>query len=212
MKKTLIMALAGFAISTSTATFAAEQLKGDPAAGKTKSATCAACHGMDGNSTNPEWPKLAGQSESYLFKQLVNFKAGKDADDGRFNASMAPMVAGLSEQDMADLAAYYASQEGKAGSADQTQVELGRQIYKGGNNANGVAACSACHGPNGAGNPAANFPSLAGQHAKYTEMQLQAFSNGTRANDAGQMMRNIANKMSDAEMAAVSEYIAGLQN
>lgn len=211
MKKTLITVLAGLAVSASTTVLANSELKGDPAVGKTKSATCAACHGADGNSTNPEWPKLAGQSESYLLKQLLNFKAGNDAADGRYNASMAPMVAPLSEQDMADLAAYYASQTPKAGEADQSMVELGRQVYKGGNNASGVAACAACHGPNGNGNPAAKFPMLAGQHAKYTSIQLEAFSKGQRANDAGQMMRNIASKMTDAEMAAVSEYIAGLQ-
>lgn len=211
MKKTLIMVLAGLAVSASTGVLANTELKGDPAAGKAKSATCAACHGADGNSTNPEWPKLAGQGESYLFKQLKNFKAGKDAPDGRYDASMAPMVAPLSEQDMADLAAYYASQVATPGEADQTQVELGRQVFKGGNNASGVAACAACHSPTGGGNPAANFPALAGQHAKYTLMQLEAFSKNQRANDAGQMMRNIANKMTDAEMAAVAEYIAGLQ-
>jgi cytochrome c553 len=211
MKKTLIMVLAGLAVSVSTNVLANSELKGDPATGKTKSATCAACHGADGNSTNPEWPKLAGQSESYLFKQLQNFKAGQDAPDGRYNASMAPMVAPLSEQDMADLAAYFASQTPKPGEADQTMVELGRQVFKGGNNASGVAACAACHGPNGNGNPAAKFPMLAGQHAKYTAMQLEAFSKSQRANDAGQMMRNIASKMTDEEMAAVSEYIAGLQ-
>lgn len=211
MKKTLIMVLAGLAVSASTTVLANSELKGDPAAGKTKSATCAACHGADGNSTNPEWPKLAGQNESYLFKQLQNFKAGQDAPDGRYNASMAPMVAPLSEQDMADLAAYFASQTVKPGEADQTQVELGRQVYKGGNNASGVPACAACHGPNGNGNPAAKFPALAGQHATYTALQLEAFSKAQRANDAGQMMRNIASKMTDAEMAAVSEYIAGLQ-
>ncbi|MEZ5476235.1 MAG: c-type cytochrome [Thiolinea sp.] len=178
MKKILIMALAGLAVSTSAAVMAAGELKGDPAAGKTKSATCAACHGADGNSTNPEWPKLAGQTETYLFKQLKNFKAGQDADGGRYNASMAPMVASLSEQDMADLAAYFSSQTAKPGSADETQVDLGRQVYKGGNNESGVPACAACHGPNGTGNPAAKFPALAGQHAKYTEIQLQAFGKG----------------------------------
>ncbi|MGB0848543.1 MAG: c-type cytochrome [Thiolinea sp.] len=211
MKNTLIMALAGIAVSISTVTQASE-LKGDPAAGKAKSATCVACHGADGNSTNPEWPKLAGQSESYLLKQLMNFKAEKGSSNARSNASMAPMVAGLSDQDMADLSAYFASQEISPGAADQAMVELGRHIYKGGNNSSGVTACAACHGPNGAGNPAAKFPALAGQHAVYTEMQLQAFSKGTRANDPAQMMRDIAAKMTDAEMTAVSEYIAGLQN
>ncbi|MEZ5480553.1 MAG: c-type cytochrome, partial [Thiolinea sp.] len=199
-------------VCTSAAVWAADaELKGDAAAGQTKSATCAACHGMDGNSTNPEWPKLAGQHASYIAKQLENFKAGKDVEGGRFNASMAPMVAGLNEQDMADLAAYFSSQTTKPGEADQTKVALGEQVFKGGNNASGVVACAACHSPNGAGNPAAKFPSLAGQHATYTKNQLYAFRKGERANDAGKMMRNIAEKMSDAEIEAVAEYIAGLQ-
>ena len=211
MKKTLILALTSLAFSTSAAWAADAALKGDPAAGKTKSATCAACHGADGNSINPEWPKLAGQSEGYLFKQLQNFKAGKDAEGGRYNATMAPMIDPLTEQDMADLAAYFASQTGTPGQADQNQVTLGEQVYKGGNASNGIPACAACHGPNGTGNPAANFPSLAGQQVTYTKTQLNNFRTGARANDNGKMMRNIAVKMTDAEMNAVAEYIAGLQ-
>ncbi|MGL4185285.1 MAG: c-type cytochrome, partial [Thiotrichaceae bacterium] len=175
-------------------------------AGKTKSATCAACHGADGNSVNPEWPKLAGQHPNYIVKQLTNFK-----EDARVNASMSPMAKPLSEQDMADLAAYFSSQAKKMGEADQTKVGLGEQVYKGGNNATGVAACAACHGPTGAGNPAANFPSLNGQHATYVKAQLLNFRSGARANDAGRMMRNVAAKMSDAEIDSVAEYIAGLK-
>ncbi|MFZ1386811.1 MAG: c-type cytochrome [Thiolinea sp.] len=212
MKKTLILALTSLAFSTSAAVWAADTaLKGDPAAGKTKSATCAACHGADGNSTNPEWPKLAGQGESYLFKQLQNFKAGKDAEGGRYNASMAPMVAPLTDQDMADLAAYFSSQTITPGKTDQTQVTLGEQVYKGGNASNGIPACAACHGPTGSGNPAAKFPSLAGQQVTYTKTQLDSFRTGARANDNGKMMRNIAVKMTDAEMTAVAEYVSGLQ-
>lgn len=206
MKKALMIALAGAALSTTTVWAA-----GDATKGKTKAATCVACHGMDGNSANPMWPSLAGQHESYIYKQLKNFKDGKDAKDGRHDPSMAPMVAPLSDQDMQDLAAYFSSQTIKPGSADETKVSLGEQIYKGGNNASGVAACAACHGPTGAGNPAANFPALAGQHSAYTAKQLHAFNKGERHNDAGQMMRNIAVNMTDAEIEAVSEYIAGLQ-
>lgn len=203
MKKAFMLVLTSLAISAAASAWAEG---GDAAAGKTKSATCAACHGADGNSTNPEWPKLAGQHEDYLFKQLMEFK-----NDVRVNASMSPMAKPLSEQDMKDLAAYYSSQTITPGEADQSQVALGEQVYKGGNNASGVAACAACHGPTGAGNPAANFPSLNGQHATYTKNQLYAFRKGERANDAGNMMRNIAAKMTDAEIEAVSEYIAGLQ-
>jgi cytochrome c553 len=178
---------------------------GDAAAGKAKSATCAGCHGMDGNSANPEWPKLAGQHTGYIHKQLKEFKSGD-----RSNATMASMVAALSDQDMADISAYYSTQAGSPGSADESLVELGQKIYRGGNPASGVAACIGCHGPSGAGNPAAKFPSLSGQHAKYVEIQLNLFKKGERANDAGQMMRNVAAKMTDEEIRAVSSYVQGL--
>lgn len=203
MKKLLTLALTGLALGITASVWAQG---GDVEAGKTKSATCAACHGADGNSVNPEWPKLAGQHPEYIIKQLMNFK-----NDERVNATMAPMAKPLSDQDMADLAAYYASQTPKPGEADQSKVALGEQIYKGGNNGSGVAACAACHGPTGAGNPAAKFPAINGQHATYIKNQLNAFRKGERANDAGKMMRNIANKMTDAEIEAVSEYIAGLK-
>lgn len=203
MKKVLMLVLTGLTISIATSVWAEG---GNAEAGKTKSATCAACHGMDGNSTNPEWPKLAGQHANYIIKQLTDFK-----DDKRVNATMAPMAKPLSEQDMADLAAYFESQARKPGEADQTKVALGEQVYKGGNNASGVAACAACHGPNGAGNPAANFPSLNGQQTTYIKNQLHAFRKGERTNDAGKMMRNIAANMTDAEIDAVAEYITGLQ-
>jgi cytochrome c553 len=183
----------------------AAQAAGDAAAGKTKAATCAACHGADGNSANPEWPKLAGQHQDYLLKQLKEFKSGE-----RQNALMAGQVAALNEQDMADLAAYFASLEGSIGEADSAQVELGQSLYRAGNSRSGVAACAACHSPTGAGNPQAKFPRLSGQHATYTAIQLKAFRSGERANDAGQMMRNIAAKMTDAEIAAVAQYVQGL--
>jgi cytochrome c553 len=178
---------------------------GDATAGKEKTATCAGCHGMDGNSANPEWPKLAGQGGGYLNKQLQDFKGG-----ARTNATMAPMVAALNEQDMADLAAFYSSQTVQAGSADEQLVELGQKIYRGGNPASGVSACTGCHGPSGAGNPAASFPSLSGQHAKYIENQLNAFKSGERSNDAGKMMRTIASKMTEQEVKAVASYVQGL--
>ncbi len=181
---------------------------GDAAAGKTKSATCAGCHGMDGKSVNPEWPNLAGQHPKYIEKQLKDFKAGTD----RNNATMAGMVAALSETDMADLAAYFSSLPRKAGTAaaDEDTLKLGEKIYRGGNPATGVAACIGCHGPTGAGNPEANFPALGGQHAKYVENQLKAFKAGQRKNDAGKMMRSIASKMSDEEIKAVAAYVQGL--
>lgn len=178
---------------------------GDAAAGKAKTAACAACHAADGNSANPEWPKLAGQHDKYLAKQLANFKAGE-----RVNALMAPMVASLSEPDMADIAAYFSSQTQTAGKADPAQVAAGEKLYRGGNATTGVAACMGCHAPNGMGNPQANFPRLSGQHAAYLVNQLKTFRTGERANDAGKMMQNIAARMTDAEMQAVASYIEGL--
>ncbi len=178
---------------------------GDASAGKTKSATCAGCHGVDGNSANPEWPNLAGQGAAYLEKQLKEFKAGQ-----RENPTMSPMAAPLAEQDMADLAAFYSSQEFKVGAADESLVELGRKIYLGGNATAGVAACIGCHGPAGKGNPAAKFPALSGQHSKYIENQLHAFKTGERNNDPAKMMRDIANNMSEQEIKAVASYVQGL--
>ena len=174
-------------------------------AGRQKAAVCAACHGVDGNSTNPEWPKLAGQHEQYLYKQLVDFKQKK-----RENPLMTGPVAELSDQDMRDLAAYYASQKGTPGSTSADQLELGQLVYRGGNLKTQLAACIACHGPAGSGNPAAKFPKLSGQHAKYVAQQLLNYRDGTRHNDPAGMMRNVANKMTTAEIEAVSQYIAGL--
>lgn len=202
MKKVLLVALASLSLSVGGHALA----QGDKAAGKQKSATCAACHGQDGNSVNPEWPNLAGQHADYIIKQLTEFK-----DGDRSNALMSPQAAGLSEQDMQDLAAYFSSETMKLGEADKEKAALGEALYRGGNSASGVPACASCHGPDGMGNPAANFPRLAGQHAKYTVLQLEHFRSGERANDAGQMMRNIAVKMTDAEIAAVAEYINGLR-
>ena len=179
---------------------------GDAAAGKIKAAACAACHSADGNSVNPVWPKLAGQHAPYLVKQLTNFKAGE-----RNNAMMAPMAAPLSEQDMADIAAYFSGQTQNGGKADPALVAAGEKLFRGGNATTGVAACMGCHGPNGMGNPPANFPRLSGQHAAYTVTQLKTFRSGERANDAGMMMRNIAARMTDDEMKAVASYIEGLQ-
>lgn len=178
---------------------------GDAVAGAAKAAACASCHGADGNSANPDWPKLAGQHDKYLVKQLANFKAGD-----RKNAMMAPMAAGLSEQDMADIAAFFSSQTLSGGKADPALVNAGEKLYRGGNATTGVAACMACHAPNGMGNPQANFPRLSGQHAAYMVLQLKAFRSGERANDAGKMMQNIAARMTDAEMQAVASYIEGL--
>ncbi|OOG22956.1 cytochrome c4 [Thioalkalivibrio denitrificans] len=202
MKKYGVIVLAAVGLSLSAPLMADA---GDPTRGKELSAACAACHGEDGNSVNPEWPKLAGQGKPYLFKQLMDYKEGR-----RENAIMAGQVAGLSEQDMRDLAAFYAEQSTTTETADEAMVELGEQVYRGGNAATGVPACIACHGPNGAGNPAAMFPKVAGQHAQYSADQLRQFRDNARANDAGRMMRNTVRRMTDEEIEAVSQYMAGL--
>lgn len=202
MKKLVAIAVACALFGSATAALAA----GDPAAGKAKSAVCVACHNPDGNSTNPTYPKLAGQSADYLTKQLVEFKSG-----ARVNAIMLGMVAALTPQDMEDLSAYFASQQIARGAADPALAPAGEALFRGGNLTSGVAACMACHGATGAGNPAAKFPALAGQHNVYIETQLKAFRAMERANDAGQMMRGVAAKLTDQEIKAVSSYIQGLQ-
>lgn len=179
---------------------------GDPAAGETKAATCVACHGPDGNSLNPEWPKLAGQHPGYTIKQLREFQAGETRQD----VMMAPMIAGLNDQDLEDLAAFYAMQPRSGGFASAERVALGEKLYRGGNLQTGVAACMGCHGPQGLGDPLAGFPSVAGQHAAYVVLQLKAFQSGERSNDSNRMMRDVVRWMSDEEMLAVAEYVAGL--
>lgn len=180
---------------------------GDATAGKNKAAMCMGCHGADGNAPSDAFPNLAGQHADYLAKQLADFKAATD----RNNPTMLGMVAALSKQDMQDLAAFYAAQTAKPGMADEKQVELGKAVYRGGNLASGVPACMGCHAPNGNGNPGAKFPALKGQHAKYTAQQLRDFRDGKRKNDAGKMMRNVAARMTNAEIDAVAQYIAGLK-
>ena len=180
--------------------------EGDPAAGQAKAGTCLACHGPDGNSVNPQWPKLAGQHPGYTKKQLIEFQSGETRRD----TMMAPMIANLSEQDMEDLAAYYATRPRTGGFASEERVELGERIYRGGNLETGVTACIGCHGPRGLGDPLAGFPSLAGQHAAYVLLQLEAFGSGERSNDFNGMMRDVVRWMSRDEMLAVAEYVAGL--
>lgn len=172
---------------------------------KTKAVTCSACHGPDGNSVNPEWPNLAGQHVGYLVAQLKAFKSGS-----RKNVNMNAMAAPLSDQDMSDIAAYFSAQTLKVASVDAAAAAEGGKLYRGGNAATGVPACMACHGPNGAGNAAANFPALRGQHAKYTSLQLNAYKTGERSTDAKEIMRTIASRMTAAEIEAVARHIEGL--
>lgn len=172
---------------------------------KTKAAACGACHGPDGNSVNPEWPNLAGQHPGYLVAQLQAFKGNV-----RKNANMNAMAAPLSDQDMIDISGYFSSQALKVPSVDAAATAEGAKLYRGGNAASGVPACMACHGPNGAGNAAANYPALRGQHAKYTSIQLTAYKNGERVTDQKEIMRSIASRMTAAEIEAVSQFIQGL--
>ena len=178
---------------------------GDPAAGQQKTAVCAACHGADGNGLAPNFPKLAGQNESYLLKQLKEIKGGV-----RTVPEMTGMLDAMSEQDLADIAAYFASLTVQIGQTAADQVDMGQQIYRAGIAAKGVAACTACHSPNGQGNAAAAFPALTGQSATYIETTLKKFAAGERGNDPSGMMRDIAAKMSDAEIKAVAQYVQGL--
>lgn len=200
-------ALAASAFTTMAAETAAAPAaaKPDLNAGGTKfGATCAACHGADGNSGVPANPKLAQQHPEYIMKQLADFKAGK-----RTNPIMQGMAAPLTDADIKNIGYWAASQKAKPGFAkDKALVALGEQIYRGGIQAKQVPACAGCHSPNGAGIPA-QYPRLAGQHADYTAAQLTSFSNGTRQN--GPMMMAIASKLSDREIKAVADYIAGLR-
>ena len=186
--------------------------KGDPVkAQQTAAQVCAGCHGADGNSPVPVNPNLAGQHAVYVTKQLMNFKStdGKPAE--RVNPIMNGMVVALSAEDMKNLGAYFAAQNPKPGTAkDKELVALGQKPLTGGDMARGVPACSGCHSPNGAGIPA-QYPRLAGQHADYTMAQLKGFRSGERANDPQKMMRAVAVKLTDREIQALAEYVAGLR-
>ncbi|CAD5107418.1 c-type cytochrome [Zestomonas carbonaria] len=179
---------------------------GDATAGQAKVAVCGACHGPDGNSPAPNFPKLAGQGERYLLKQMHDIKSGN-----RPVLEMTGMLDNLSDQDMADIAAYFASQKMSVGAADPELVKRGEELFRGGKLADGMPACTGCHSPNGAGLAAAGFPHLGGQHAQYVAKQLTDFREGDRTNDGDAMiMRAIAAKLSNKDIAAVSSYIQGL--
>ena len=179
--------------------------KGNAEAGKAKSTTCIACHGPDGNSVNPVWPKLSGLDEVYIAKHLQYFKEGT-----RVNVLMGPLVMALSEQDMKDLGAYYESMERSPGAADEKLVELGQMIYRGGNAESGVAACIACHGPKGNGNPAAGYPKISYQHAAYIALRLKGYRAATYKYPSSEIMNGLAKNLTDEEIEAVSSYVQGL--
>ncbi|WP_371323320.1 c-type cytochrome [Dechloromonas sp. ZY10] len=201
-------------LATSFVTHASDEAKAkaDPAKGKAIAETvCVACHGADGNSAASANPHLAGQIEEYLFKQLKNFKAADGKPAARNNPIMGGMVAGLSEEDMKNVAAWFSSQKLKPASAkDESKLALGQKLWRQGDFKKGIPACAGCHGPAGAGMPA-QYPRLSGQFAEYTEAQLKAFRVDERNNDPEKMMRTIAAKLSDVEIKAVSEYAAGLR-
>jgi cytochrome c553 len=183
-------------------------VRGNPIDGKTKSAVCVACHAVDGNSLTPAWPKIAGLSEAYMFKQLMDFQQGEKGP--RYEATMYGIVQNLSMQDLADLAAYFATQNMTIGAVPADQVELGQKLYRGGNIKSGVPACAACHAATGDGNYLALFPRLGGQNSDYIVAELNKFKNNQRTNDPNNIMRDIASRMTDKEIEAVASYVAGL--
>lgn len=201
MVKTLLLAVACLYTLTVAQAFAA----GDPVAGKSKAAICAACHGPDGNSTNPAWPKIAGQHEEYILKQLMDFKSGK-----RDNPQMSPIISTMNDEDLNDVAAFFSAQTPKPGSAKPSNILTAERIYRAGNPDTGVAACTGCHGPNGSGNPEARFPALSGQHAEYTITTLKAYKSEVRSNDPNSIMRNIASRLTNDDINIIANYLQGL--
>jgi cytochrome c553 len=192
---------------SATAQEGAAAAAGSVEAGRTKSVTCAACHGADGNSVTPDWPMLAGQHATYIVRQLRAFKNGERTD-----VTMKPFADLLSEQDMLDVAAYFEAQTPTPKGADPALVGLGQQIYRGGVPTRGVAACIACHGPDGSGNPLAAYPRVSGQHSAYVTKQLNAYASGDRRSDVdvNQMMRNVAGQLFEDEIRALASYVQGL--
>ncbi|MDE1884861.1 MAG: cytochrome c4 [Xanthomonadaceae bacterium] len=179
---------------------------GDASAGQAKTATCAACHGIDGNSAAAQYPKLAGQQASYIVRQLELFKSGK-----RANPIMLGFAASLSEQDMRDIGAYFASKTSLPGVADAKLVPVGEAYYRSGDAKDGVPACMACHGPDGRGNPGSEYPQLSGQHADYVAARLKAYRDGSAgSDDHARIMEAIAKPLNDAEIAALASYVEGL--
>ena len=191
--------------------------EGNPEAGKAKTLVCAACHGADGNSPAPNFPKLAGLGEKYLYKQLTDIKEGR-----RNVLEMTGMLTSMSDQDLKDIAAYFDSQTIQLSGAKPLKVltnsgqevdalALGEKVFRAGNKKTSVAACMGCHSPTGQGNDPAGFPRLSGQHPEYIEKQLRAFRAGERTNDGEQStMRQVAANLSDAELKAVANFVAGL--
>jgi cytochrome c553 len=183
--------------------------EGSAEAGQQKAATCGACHGADGNSVaEPTWPSLAGQHASYIEHQLEAYRADERPNDGGMQA----LADALSPEDIADVSAYYATQSIAAKGADPALVDQGERIYRGGIPERGIAACAACHGPSGQGNPLAGYPRVSHQHAEYLSKTLRDYRAGTRRSDVrlNQMMRNVAEMLLDDEIEALANYMQGL--
>jgi len=198
-KRTLAAALLCFCIA------GPSNAAGDAEKGKVAAETCGACHGTDGKAVLPGAPNLAGQHASYIAKQLTAYRDGE-----RTAEQMAPMAAGLSDETILDLAAFYAQMTPIKGAADEDNLTLGQNIYRGGVTSANIAACIGCHGPSGKGNPAAAYPVLSGQNKDYLAAQLKLFRSGERANDPNAMMRSLAHRLSDAEIDALANYASGL--
>ncbi|MDT3279221.1 c-type cytochrome [Shewanella scandinavica] len=186
--------------------------EGNAEAGKTKIIVCSACHGMDGNSMIDMYPKLAGQHATYLQKQLHDFRSAAQTGgkDGRMDPIMSGMAMPLSDQDILDITAYFSSQVIQVTEAKDVP-ELGAKLYKGGDVSRGITACMACHGPDGKGAELAGFPTLAGQHANYIKIQLTKFREAGRHNDLNGMMQDVAKKLSDSDIDALSKYLSSLK-
>ena len=202
--KHLLQFAFGLSLLVSVPAFAA----GDAVAGQGKAAVCAACHGADGNSIVPNWPKIAGQHTMYLERQLDLIKSGD-----RPVPEMTGIVMTLSGQDMADVAAYFSAQTTSAGLADEALVATGEQLYRGGNSETDIPACMSCHGPVGEGNPLSGYPSLAGQHSVYSEKMLTGFRAGSMWGDDdsnSKIMTDVAKRLTDDEIKALAGYIQGL--
>lgn len=188
--------------------FSTAAMAGDAAAGKNKSASCGGCHGFDGNSPIAMYPKLAGQNEAYIVKQLKDYKA----NDTRKNAIMLGMAAPLSDEDMSDIGAYFQAQSvASAASFDEAKAAAGKELYKGGDLPTGMPACQSCHGPKGNGTAGIGYPQVGGQYVEYTLAQLKAFKSGERSNDDKMLMRSLVEQLSDEQLENVAHYIASLK-
>ena len=205
-------ALVAGALATSPVLAQTAPQAGDPAKAQALvTQVCSGCHGPDGNSTQAANPSLAGQHAAYTLKQLMNFRPRDGKAPERPSPVMGAIVAQVPADQLRGLAAYFEGQTPRSRAARDPQlVKLGQALYRGGNAARGIAACTACHGPSGAGVPA-QFPRLAGQQPEYTVAQLKAFRVGERSNDPNRAMRSLAERLTDREIAAVAEYIAGLR-